>query len=447
MGGNSSQLVKPGPALDDNRLVVELISASNVPKLDITSESDPFARMYLTTARPRSAADKRKQSKQHSADKGVTCSTLYRIDTANPVWHTFQDLEVEADGTDILNVCIYDYDSSNFGHDMAGALRIPVSELTAEPKVFPIVESKHNDFGDQKPNKAAAAAGMTVTLRRVQPPFVKRKRLFLVRHGESKWNKATHDKNVVDMLDYDHGLNEQGVQQARDLNQRWKKVLAERNATDDDEKEHDADRVEGFMRAFFGADHVFASPLTRATETALVSLFGHPRLNEKGLTLLRTFREVKNFSFGSLDTVGKAIGDAIRQRVLEELQAVDNVTDDEAKQFMVPMDVHDAGTEWWTRTEDQDSKEEIENRLLDFLNTVRYTPGESIIAVGHSLFSRELCRRFQSTEFAKANPAIAKLMRKKKLNNGACLALEMDFSGSRPRILDAELMFGSSFHK
>jgi hypothetical protein len=79
--------------------VVEIVSAKNVPKADLTSEvcaarteetcealngggarfsvqSDPFARLSLRDA--------------HGKQRGVTVSTLYRADTANPVWHAFR---------------------------------------------------------------------------------------------------------------------------------------------------------------------------------------------------------------------------------------------------------------------------------------------------------------------------------------------------------------------
>ena len=55
-----------------------------------------------------------------------------------------------------------------------------------------------------------------------EPP--KQKTIFLIRHGESKWNKAQDSLNIGGLLDRDHALTEVGVQQAADLNQRWNAI-------------------------------------------------------------------------------------------------------------------------------------------------------------------------------------------------------------------------------
>jgi hypothetical protein len=52
------------------------------------------------------------------------------------------------------------------------------------------------------------------------PP--RRKTFFLIRHGQSKWNEAQAKMNIKGLLDYDHALTEVGINQARDLNQRWR---------------------------------------------------------------------------------------------------------------------------------------------------------------------------------------------------------------------------------
>lgn len=54
----------------------------------------------------------------------------------------------------------------------------------------------------------------------VTPP--KRKIFFLIRHGESKWNEAQAKVNITGLLDCDHSLTEEGIDQAHQLNQRWK---------------------------------------------------------------------------------------------------------------------------------------------------------------------------------------------------------------------------------
>lgn len=49
-----------------------------------------------------------------------------------------------------------------------------------------------------------------------------RKVLFLIRHGESKWNEAQSKINITGLLDRDHSLTELGIFQARELNHRWR---------------------------------------------------------------------------------------------------------------------------------------------------------------------------------------------------------------------------------
>ena len=43
------------------------------------------------------------------------------------------------------------------------------------------------------------------------------KRVFFVRHGESKWNEAQRDINIASMMRFDHPLTLAGVQQAQAL--------------------------------------------------------------------------------------------------------------------------------------------------------------------------------------------------------------------------------------
>jgi hypothetical protein len=52
----------------------------------------------------------------------------------------------------------------------------------------------------------------SVTLRRAflhkAPPV--QKTIFILRHGESKWNKAQKSGNMISLLDRDHALTEKG---------------------------------------------------------------------------------------------------------------------------------------------------------------------------------------------------------------------------------------------
>ena len=57
-----------------------------------------------------------------------------------------------------------------------------------------------------------------------------------------------------------------------------------------------------FEDKFSSAGKVFSSPLTRALQTALLALEGHQALKARGITCLRSAREVKGV--GGLDCLG-----------------------------------------------------------------------------------------------------------------------------------------------
>jgi phosphohistidine phosphatase SixA len=157
-------------------------------------------------------------------------------------------------------------------------------------------------------------------------PFVRW--VFLIRHGESAWNKAEQDWSFHKMLNRNHPLSKKGVQQAeevaaliamavvqgeRDVTRLAGDNGAARVAYARQEKAlptHDA------YNALAGIGRIYASPLTRATQTALVTLQHHPKLASHGLTLRSNLREVKNW-FG-LDTTGTSRGYDIKQRVEKE---------------------------------------------------------------------------------------------------------------------------------
>ncbi len=73
----------------------------------------------------------------------------------------------------------------------------------------------------------------SITLSRAfinEPPPL-HKTFFLIRHGESKWNLAQSKINITGMLDRDHALTEEGINQARELNARWKEAHEENHET------------------------------------------------------------------------------------------------------------------------------------------------------------------------------------------------------------------------
>ena len=113
------------------------------------------------------------------------------------------------------------------------------------------------------------------------------------------------------------------------------------------------------VEAFLASQIVFASPLTRAIETALLTCQDHPKLTSDGLTLLRNLREVKNF--GSVDTVGIYQGDDIANHVKATLMK-DMKSVEEAEKALVKIIPNDAIGPWWTDLEATERKEDVKNR-------------------------------------------------------------------------------------
>lgn len=108
-----------------------------------------------------------------------------------------------------------------------------------------------------------------------------------------------------------------------------------------------------------------------------------------------------------------------------------------------PHVVGDANHKWWNSL--KNSEAEVEERVQDLLNFIRYSESSYPIFVGHSLFFKFLCKRV-GKHLKSTSPLYAATMLKHRLNNGALLYVEIDFSESNPVICDAALLLGSSFH-
>ena len=50
-----------------------------------------------------------------------------------------------------------------------------------------------------------------------------RKEIFIIRHGQSKWNEGQSNRNVKELVgQVDHELTKLGIEQAQNFNKRWK---------------------------------------------------------------------------------------------------------------------------------------------------------------------------------------------------------------------------------
>ena len=120
-----------------------------------------------------------------------------------------------------------------------------------------------------------------------------------------------------------------------------------------------------------------------------------------------------------------------------------------------PVEPRDAEGSWWTRLERSDSQEALAARYRDLFMVLRHDApaGRAAVVVGHSLFFRGLVAgHLGPGADERLGPALAEDLRSKKLDNGACLCLDLEWAvgpGSDPMappaIINASLVLGSRF--
>ena len=160
-----------------------------------------------------------------------------------------------------------------------------------------------------------AAQGPQLVLRRVVAWPADSLTIFFIRHAESEWNRAKREKDLHGLMrQLNHPLSKAGIEQSFLFNTELR-VQTEREETKDFVQATGEATAGGRLAQFAAAAAVFASPLTRATQTCVLSLQGHPAL-KRGLTLLAAARETKNF--GGQDTVGDQVGGAIVETAHEQ---------------------------------------------------------------------------------------------------------------------------------
>jgi len=294
--------------------------------------------------------------------------------------------------------------------------------------------------------------------------YTQQKTFFLIRHGESTWNEAKRRFYLHRLLLYrDHALTREGVQQAADLNARWKQndncKITDRGtgSTFDanpvvatDNKDFVKDRHEEYTQMFMGSNKVYCSPSTRAIETAVVSLEGHAALVNNEITLDSTLREIK--MAGCFDATGKKCGDDILPRVNRKLTAVlgqqqADVLINSAKGY----DVNNADRKWWSpMLSGTDKEEDTQDRVREFLSFVRQCDAQTPIIVGHSQFFKAFYSKRISEVLSHNRPEMSANMQKYRLGNATVLAVTVSFVDSatgatEAEIVDADILFDGSF--
>jgi len=183
---------------------------------------------------------------------------------------------------------------------------------------------------------------------------------------------------------------------------------------DDGDLGLDADAAES--RAWLGAvSAVWASPLTRALQTAQIAFHGLEAMTE--VEAHPSVREVKGV--GGLDCVGLAVGaDAMAARCRDALEAalVDGADGGSAATSGVareaaalssaahaasvlaatPIAARDAAAEWWTAVDAYETADAAAQRADEFWREVQVASagGATVAVAGHSLFFRGLFERY-----------------------------------------------------
>jgi len=181
-------------------------------------------------------------------------------------------------------------------------------------------------------------------------------------------------------------------------------------------------RVE-YIQQFMAADGIYVSPLTRAVQTSLFTLYTHPALVD-GITIMSTLREYKGP--GGLDTVGMVVGAAIKDRVFQE--TADIVSKEEAElKTNVPFHVSDAELHWWTDFNHYEGKRAMNDRMCEFLDFAQFCEAKTPIFVGHSNFFRYFYSNYLSEVVEYNRPALCHDLRQFRLANACCLAVTVLF--------------------
>eukprot|EP01038_Epipyxis_sp_PR26KG_P004938 gene4938-6910_t len=204
---------------------------------------------------------------------------------------------------------------------------------------------------------------------------------------------------------------------------------------------------EKYIDLFMQADKVYSSPLTRAIQTAFLSMDGHEAIRNPSLILYSNIREIKRI--GGLDTVGIEYGETnILNRTENELsQSIGHIR---ALEVMAPsLDVNDADQPWWTPIASYESDREQQDRIKEFLTFIRYCDAKNPVFVGHSLFFKAFYSKRISDLMKRNRPELSENLRRFRLSNATVLAVTVLFSDRESHdatILDGDLIFGGGFH-
>lgn len=287
--------------------------------------------------------------------------------------------------------------------------------------------------------------GARIHLRLVSQ-FPRRKRLYVIRHGESEWNKAQSGLDLASMYaQVDHPLSLEGRHQAEAL---AKSIEAAQQQSGRpagaDGQGGDGEEDAAALRDLAGCRLVLSSPLTRALQTCLLALGTVLRRRGQSIRLAPNARE--RINPGSADSFGCAVG---AEEILERVHAktADLFESDAAAANAavggIALEDAEVRTRWWSSG--PENKEGVAQRLEAFRRQVQYSPEESVVLVGHSHWIRELLKANLHPSVAEQDPAFAGKLRKQKLSNCGVAQLDLDFGQSDDKpIVGVRLLAGTS---
>lgn len=394
-------------------LLVRLLHANNIPIMDVTSESDVFVKAEVVDPLD-----------------GLIGKAEWPVkwDATDPIWDSARLFgAVPPKRNSMVRLHFYDHDT-NDADDYIGTAEAHVAALAAEGSSTTLQIKLLKDI------RQSVTGAPTVTLRREPAARYagQRKVVYLVRHGESVWNKAQADKRVDVMLaDVDHPLNATGRAQSESLL---------------DALKQGGPQAEEMLQA----EVVICSPLTRALQTCLIGL--EPLLLPEGgaarvVDLNPNLREKRNA--GGRDSSGKWTGEQLTEGVHAEIdKLLDDAPERAAALKRVPLTLGHVQNKWWLGS--AESVEHVKERIAEALHQVRFSDARAQVLVGHSHYFREVFRHFATSECTLKDAAGGVLpneeMTGKKLSNAGVVRCVLDYDTSPDQpVVEVQLCFGSQF--
>lgn len=335
-----------------------------------------------------------------------------------PAWFSAQPLgfPIADVGKKVLRIDVHDQ------HAVIGSLALQLAHIRQHATVT------HELVADPRVGGKLRRKG-SVSFQILDSAKVRHRRtVYFIRHGESVWNEAQSKLRLHEMArTSDHPLSESGRRQAEELSRR----IAEAGS-----------RGDPAARQLLEADVVYASPLTRAIQTAVIAL-GPSIMKPHGpgeIVLMANAREKQNL--GGFDTQSTKIGAEIVDHAQKALDALYVGCNSEAtKQFKgLRFDAQEVQDRWWCEGASETAFE-LDERLDEFMHQLFYSPHRTIVVIGHSLFFRKVFGKFLSSDFPKKKLGLAS----KKLNNCGVIQITLDATRdlSSGPIVDARLLFDS----